>query len=235
MKREDLRNGDIVVTTIGGIVPGLFPVAVGQALLFATRAWWRYVRTPARWWRWRHIAIVVDGGTGLCQAMPGGVEIIPFPQHLLDDPHTLFIRPDYGSLVRAAHVPGENVADFVAQAAAFYEGTPYGFLTYVKLAAGAFRMRLTERWLRRLISTRRDMICSQHVDQALTDAGYHVFDDGRLPQDVVPAELALALLDKPGWYARGGEGPGWAWSHERPARRAGEQACQPLARHLEGE
>lgn len=42
------------------------------------------------------------------------------------------------------------------------------------------------------------MICSQLVDQALADAGFHVFDDGRLPQDVVPAELFRALLDTPG-------------------------------------
>ncbi len=217
MKREDLRNGDIVVTSIDKFVPGFLPVAVGQALLFVTRAWWRYVRTPARWWRWRHIAIVVDGGTGLCQAMPGGVEIIPFPQRLLDDPRTLFIRPDYSIYVTANRAfvwadSGVMMQDFVATSAAFYRGTPYGFLTYAKLAAGAFRMRLTEQWLRRKMSTRRDMICSQHVDQALSDAGYHVFDDGRLPQDVVPAELALALLEKPGWHCWGGALSGWVWS-----------------------
>jgi hypothetical protein len=41
-------------------------------------------------------------------------------------------------------------------------------------------------------------MCSQLADQALADAGFHVFDDGRLPQDVVPAELFRALIDMPG-------------------------------------
>jgi hypothetical protein len=143
--------------------------------------------------------------------MPGGVEIIPLRASLLDDPGTLFIRPDYESRAMVNGVDiGKSQGDFAAQAATFYEGVPYGFLTYVKLAASVARMPLTEAWLRRLISTRRDMICSQHVDQALSDAGYHVFDDGRLPQDVVPAELASGLLSMPGWHAYGGAEPEWA-------------------------
>jgi hypothetical protein len=42
------------------------------------------------------------------------------------------------------------------------------------------------------------MMCSQLVDQCLADAGFHVFNDGRLPQDVVPAELFRALVEMPG-------------------------------------
>lgn len=214
MIRPKLRNGDIVVTGMAGFVPGVVPVGVGQGLLFLTRRWWRMARSWRSWWHFRHVAMVVDDGANLCQAMPGGVEVIPFPEHLLTEAGTLFIRPEYAAGARAGDVwVGGSQADFAATAAKFYEGTPYGFLTYAKLAAGILRMPSTEAWLRRLISTRRDMICSQHVDQALADAGYHVFSDGRLPQDVVPAELATALLQRRGWHAHSGpDGAGWVWN-----------------------
>lgn len=212
----ELRNGDIVVTGMAGFVPGIVPVGVGQGALFLTRRWWRMARSWRSWWHFRHVAMVVNDGRSLCQAMPGGVEVIDFPEHLLAEPGTVFIRPDYAP---GAHVggvwTGHSQADFTAVAAKSYEGTPYGFLTYVKLAASILRMPLTEAWLRRRISTRRDMICSQHVDQALADAGYHVFGDGRLPQDVVPAELATALLARNGWHAYSGPEAtvlGWVWN-----------------------
>lgn len=186
-----LRSGDLLIGPIDGVVPGLFPVAVGQGLLFLSRRWWRMVRSPRRWWTWRHVGVVSRQGTTLVQAMPKGCEEVPLGTRAHESRY-LFIRPDYEAV---------DVAEYkVALCAQLYVGTPYGFLTYAKLAAGALRMPLTEAWLRKALSTRRDMICSQHMDQSLADAGYHVFDDGRLPQDVVPAELADALLSRPGWF-----------------------------------
>lgn len=213
----ELRAGDIMITGMDGFVPGVFPVAVGQGVLFLTRAWWTMVRTPRTWWHWRHAAVVVIEDwerrvgsldfyppdyslTWIAQAMPRGVEIVPIGQKG-EDPGTLFIRPTYDP-GQPFEVGAENRSQgfHVARAATSYKGTPYGFTTYLKLAAGAFRFRLTEALLRRWISTRKDMICSQHVDQSLADAGFHVFSDGRLPQDVVPAELADALLNLPGQF-----------------------------------
>lgn len=187
----ELRAGDIMITGMDGFVPGVFPVAIGQGALFLTRAWWTMVRTPRTWWHWRHAAVVTGPGDLIVQAMPKGVEEVPIGQRA-QDPGTLFIRPDYN--------PTDEQRFAVADAAYGYLGTPYGFTTYLKLAAGAFRFRLTEALLRRWISTRKDMVCSQHVDQSLADAGFHVFSDGRLPQDVVPAELADALLNLPGQF-----------------------------------
>lgn len=186
----ELRAGDIMITGMDGFIPGIFPVAAGQGVLFLTRRWWRMVRSPRTWWHWRHAA-VVTGPDRICQAMPRGVECVSIGQKA-EDPGTLFIRPDY----RGAGTSDRDVCWWALS----YLGTPYGFTTYLKLAAGAFRFRLTEALLRRWISTRKDMICSQHVDQSLADAGFHVFDDGRLPQDVVPAELADALLNLPGQF-----------------------------------
>ena len=192
---SELRSGDLLFCGIGGFVPGFVPVGVGQAALFVTRRWWRMVWSVRQWFHLRHVA-VVDGeslgqGAYLIQAMPRGAERVPLDpaKHLTAG--CVYVRPDYVRTFR-------NVE--VAAAALDYVGVPYGFLTYVKLAAGAFRFRLTEAWLRRLISTRRDMICSQLADQALSDAGHNVFTDERLPQDVVPAELFDAVMSQPGWF-----------------------------------
>jgi hypothetical protein len=192
---SELRSGDLLFCGIGGLVPGFVPVGVGQAALFVTRRWWRLVFSARQWFHLRHVAVVethLASAPRLIQAMPRGAERVPLDpaKHLTAG--CVYVRPDYAR--------GAEQGLHVADAAIDYVGVPYGFLTYLKLAAGAFRMRLTEAWLRRLISTRRDMICSQLADQALADAGHHVFTDGRLPQDVVPAELFDAVMSQPGWF-----------------------------------
>jgi len=190
---SELRSGDLLFCGIGGFVPGFVPVGVGQAALFVTRRWWRMVWSVRQWFHLRHVAVVDtdQAGFSLIQAMPRGAERVALDpaRHLTAG--CVYVRPDYAR-------EGQHVE--VADAAIDYVGVPYGFLTYLKLAAGAFRFRLTEAWLRRLISTRRDMICSQLADQALSDAGHNVFTDDRLPQDVVPAELFDAVMSQPGWF-----------------------------------
>jgi hypothetical protein len=207
MSDSELRSGDILFSGMDGIVPGLFPVGAGQVALFLTRRWWRMVRSIRQWFHIRHVAVVDIGPVSapvITQAMPKGVECVPFQRSKHWTPGHVYIRPDY--------FPVDVYPDDVAHHALSYLGTPYNFLTYLKLAAGAFRMRLTEGWLRRHMSTRRDMMCSQHVDQSLADAGYHVFDDGRLPQDVVPAELFDALIRRPGWFLIPGHATFGQWT-----------------------
>lgn len=191
---SELRSGDLLFCGIGGFVPGFVPVGVGQAALFVTRRWWRMVFSVRRWFHLRHVAVVDRPANTphLIQAMPKGAERVPLDPAKHWVAGCVYVRPDYAREL----TQGYDVAD----AALNYVGTPYGFLTYLKLAAGAFRFRLTEAWLRRLISTRRDMICSQLADQALSDAGHNVFTDDRLPQDVVPAELFDAVMSQPGWF-----------------------------------
>lgn len=201
--QADLRPGDLFFGPIGGIVPGMFPVGVGQLLLADRKARlsWR------RWRKIRHCGVIVQSAgplpyagsfaevvagvaPRLVQAMPRGAEEIELTaKHWT--PEYVYIRPAYTSI--RAHMMMD-----VAHAAKGYVGTPYNFLTYGALAARKFGFVLTDHALRRMISTRADMMCSQLVDQCLADAGFHVFDDGRLPQDVVPAELFRALIDMPG-------------------------------------
>lgn len=119
----------------------------------------------------------------------------------------VYVRPEYpddGS--------GFPLGLTVAAAARRYVGTPYGFLTYAALAANFLIPdgHPMESRIARRITDRGEMICSQLADQALTDAGFHVFKDGRLPQDVVPAELFRRVMDMPGTrYVISGM-PGWA-------------------------
>lgn len=189
---------------IGGIVPGLFPVGVGQVLLADRKARlsWR------RWWKIRHAGVVVEVGDAsyadgsdpatlprLVQAMPRGAEEISMrPDRHWTDAY-VYIRPAWADPAVGNH-PDFGYA--VAHAARRYVGTPYNFLTYGKLAAHHFHIPVPH--LEKLIKSRKDMMCSQLMDQSLADAGYHVFNDGRLPQDVVPAELFRALIELPGKF-----------------------------------
>lgn len=215
----DVRPGDIVFGPIGGLVPGVFPVGVGQLLLADRKARlsWR------RWWKIRHVLIVTqEQGAGLeyfsgpsapkaVQAMPHGAEEIELrtDRHWTKD--YVYVRPAYitAEMMGVGDMDshgGAHQGRTVAQAARGYIGTPYNFLTYGKLAARKFRLVLAERTLEKWISTRKDMMCSQLADQCLADAGFHIFDDGRLPQDVVPSELYRKLRQLPGtqWMVPGG-------------------------------
>jgi len=209
----DVRPGDIIFGPIGGIVPGWFPVAVGQALLADRKA----RLTWKRWRKIRHVLVVTeaaqqwppmspgwtpDSWPKAVQAMPRGAEEIK-----LSDRHWtadyVYVRPAYQTAdpTFALDMPGHpyaiGQAEMVAQAARSYIGTPYGFLTYGALSVEHVLPGRQTR-LAAYISSRKEMICSQLADQAMSDAGFHVFDDGRLPQDVVPAELFRALIDRSG-------------------------------------
>jgi cell wall-associated NlpC family hydrolase len=73
-----------------------------------------------------------------------------------------------------------------------YKGVPYSFLDYFGLALARFRLR--PRWLKRYIASTGHMICSQLVDQCYHDAGIRLFQDGRIPGDVTPADLYNLLV-----------------------------------------
>jgi hypothetical protein len=181
-------------------MPGKFPVGAGQWLLADRKA-------RLSWHRWRKVRHggVVTGNGMLVEAMPSGAREVPLTEQRWT-PDYVYIRPEYQTAdpTFALDMPGHpyavGQAELVADAARGYIGTPYNFLTYGSLAATKLRFMLTRALLRKMISTRKDMMCSQLVDQCLADAGFHVFDDGRLPQDVVPAELFRALLDLPGQW-----------------------------------
>lgn len=73
-------------------------------------------------------------------------------------------------------------------------GTPYSWLDIAALSAKTFHVKFPG--LDKRITRSDRLICSQLVDQAWEAAGVHLFDDGRLSQDVTPGDLWKLLLHK---------------------------------------
>jgi uncharacterized protein YycO len=125
----------------------------------------------------------------IVQAMPSGAEEIEIgAEHWTKD--YVYIRPAYD-----AHA--EQHLE-VAEDARHYIGTPYSFADYV--AIEGVHLGIANGPVRRYVTSSKHMICSQLADQALSDAGWHVFDDGRLPQDVTPAALGEKMMTMPGQH-----------------------------------
>jgi len=125
--------------------------------------------------RFTHAWIYVGDGDVL-EAMPEGARVRPYAPG-----HGPVYRLPLGGLIETEHLIG----------------TPYSFADYLALALHhrAPRARITA-WVRRYVTDSGHMICSQLVDHMLCRAGYHVFDDGRLPQDVTPGDLYYACAEQ---------------------------------------
>jgi hypothetical protein len=76
-------------------------------------------------------------------------------------------------------------------------GVPYSGLDYLALAL--LHLGLPDGWVRRRVQASGHMQCAQLVDAAYRRAGIRLWDDGRLPGDVMPADLAAWAED---WTAR---------------------------------
>lgn len=150
-----------------------------------------------------HVGVVVQEasawqGPRLVQAMPSGAEEITLDERHWTPDH-VYLRPPYGSEERLIGLTTLTVASQgigVAAAARRYLDTPYSYLDYAAILGR--HLGVKDGRLRRYVRSTRHMICSQLADQAMADAGFHVFDDGRWPQDVTPAALYAALLARPG-------------------------------------
>jgi len=131
--------------------------------------------------RFTHAWIYVGDGDAL-EAMPGGARARPY-------------APGYGPIYRLPLTTEQRAS--VALYARQLIGRPYSFADYAALALHhrAPRARITA-WVRRYVTDSGHMICSQLVDYVLCRSGYHVFDDGRLPQDVTPGDLYYACAEQ---------------------------------------
>lgn len=162
----DLLPGDIGFSTIGGRVGA--GVALGQALL-RDECWFTHAYVVAI--ADRHVRATV------LEAMPHGARAVQITGGER-------VGPGFG-WVRLPLTGAQREAMF--RWALLHEGTPYSFLDYLSIAL--LHLGLPRRLVANRVTSSRHMICSQLVDAALTDAGFHLFDDGRLPQDVTPGAL----------------------------------------------
>jgi hypothetical protein len=183
----DLRPGDVIFPSIHGYAGAL--VGAGQVILGDA---------GPREWKVRHVAMMTSVYPNeltasprplIVQAMPGGAEEVPLTPESFAEGFPI-LRPMFDN--------SQGVEALTA--ARRYIGVPYSFADYAAIAGRhLLALQPTQRTpFDRYVTSTKHMICSQLVDQALTDAGYHLFNDGRLPQDVTPAALYRKLLTMPG-------------------------------------
>jgi hypothetical protein len=160
----DLQVGDIGFSTIGGRIGPW--VAIGQALL-RDECWFT------------HTYIVIEqiaGAVVVLEAMPHGARLT-------------WLKGD--ERCRAGHgwirLPLSESQRVDIEDARKYAGIPYSFLDYLSLAL--LHLGLPRKLTAGRVTSSGHMICSQLVDHVLCEVDFHLFDDGRLSQDVTPGAL----------------------------------------------
>lgn len=133
--------------------------------------------------RYTHAYIVLDDNTVIA-AQPGGARIDPLSDY---DNKSVYLQRD---------LTDEQRATIVYEARSL-EGLHYSFLDYLAIALARFGIK--PKWLQNFIANKGHMICSQLCDEVYRRAGIHLFNDGRLPQEVTPGDLLYVLAGEQDW------------------------------------
>lgn len=173
---RDLQVGDIGFYVIAGRVGGF--VSFGQWLIdFVALIKGRNVE--GSWFT--HAFIVVGkhpgGDVTIIEGMPGGARRVRLTLAERCGPGYGWARLPLSALQQAS----------VAEYAEGLVGTPYSFLDYLSIAL--LHLGVPRRLAAGRVTDSGHMICSQLVDHLLCRAGFHLFTDGRLSQDVTPGAL----------------------------------------------
>lgn len=168
-----LRPGDIGFTKIGGRLG--WWISLGQFI----------TGKPGKF---SHVFVVLDNDE-VAEAMPNGSRVQPLDRQYGSEVAYVFMN-----LTEEQRV---NLVRYGRERLERPGGIRYSFMTYLALALA--RTGFKPKKLRKYITRSDRQICSAMADDWLTNgAGYHVFCDGRLPQDVVPSEFYYELLELPG-------------------------------------
>lgn len=154
--------GTIGLARIGGVVGAL--VWLGQAINGDLS-------------KWTHAFLTLDDGT-VFEAEPGGARITPLSAY--DGHEVLWVPWTLTDAQRAA----------VVATARQHAGIGYNWTTYFYLAAYRLELPFLTKWLEGRVKNDARLICSQAVDHFYALNGIQLFDDGRLPYDVTPGDLA---------------------------------------------
>lgn len=119
--------------------------------------------------------------THIVEAQPGGAVVSPWSRYARRTTITSISRPSLTDAQRE-QAPAVGMA---------MVGVPYGWTDIAALSL--LQIGVRPRWLRDRVRRQRNQICSQLVDSARLALGDHLFQDGRLPQDVTPGDLAHLL------------------------------------------
>jgi cell wall-associated NlpC family hydrolase len=122
-------------------------------------------------------AFVYVGGGQIVEAEPGGAKEtqVHYGNVLWSTDHISLTLRQRMDIVEAAHR---------------YIGVPYSAADYFAIAAKRLKLGPLVPGLKDYVASSKHMICSQLVDQCFSDAGVHLFKDGRWPGYVTPAALA---------------------------------------------
>lgn len=159
---------------------GLVPIA-GQVGKLIRLGQWLAENPIARWFRrntepnLQH-AFVYLGDGQIIEAEPGGARIAPVTEY-----SGIYWCEGIASRYSVAQLQK------VATSALKYKGVPYSFTDYLYLLV--HRLHLWFPGLKHLIQRSGHVICSQLVADAYTEAGIHLFRDGRWSGDVMPMDL----------------------------------------------
>lgn len=167
-----LKPGDIGFTRIGGSLGkwiSILQAVTGDASRFT------------------HVFVVLDNGQ-VAEAMPSGARIEPFEREYKSE--IAYVQ------VGLTDEQRKSLTEHLRARIGRPGGIKYSFVDYLALALAHFKIK--PKWLREYIARSDRQICSQLADYELSNVGYHVFCDGRLPQDVTPGALFFELLELTG-------------------------------------
>jgi hypothetical protein len=124
------------------------------------------------------------GNGKVVEAEPGGARIVP-------------ITPSDGGMWSTGIItPADHIRRLIVQYGYQCEGVGYSGLDYFAMAAHHFRLHPVDNMLKDRVASSNHLICSQLVDYCYMMANFHLFDDGRWPGYVTPADLANLLYGK---------------------------------------
>lgn len=167
---SDYAPGSFFVTPVTGLVGWL--IRLGQ----------RLCGDPSVYC---HAGVITDPDGTTMEAQPGGAR----PGNVANYPHALICD---GPILSLPEAQQQAARERVRQYALMERGTPYSVADYFALAC--LHLGLPSRWVRSRVRSSGFMICSQLVTAVYEDAGIDLFTDGRLPGDVMPADLATWAL-----------------------------------------
>lgn len=127
-------------------------------------------------------AFIVTGPNEVVEAQIRGVRVDTLDKY--NDTNTIFV----GIALT------DTQQDAIVKAARQLVGTPYSFLTYFYLLL--WRIGIKPKGLGDYIASNKELICSATADLVYSRAGIKLFDDGRLPGNVTPADLAELILKR---------------------------------------
>ena len=137
--------------------------------------------------KWQHAFLILPGNL-VIEAEPGGARVVPIDEYWNGKSwDAKFVYPPL--------TPQQRL-NFVGVAMG-YKGIPYGWFDYVSLLLVHLHIRLP--FVKNFIKNSNTAICSQLVDGTYLTLGVHLFDDGRFPGDVMPADLDWLANHHPEW------------------------------------